>query len=46
MRGQISRLKRGLVIASFLINWAGMAWMFAHFNGFGWVEMWHRLLVR
>ncbi len=46
MQGQMNWLKRGLVIASILINWAGMAWMFAHFNGFGWVGMWYRLVVR
>jgi hypothetical protein len=46
MQGQMNWLKRGLIIASILINWAGMAWMFAHFNGFGWVGMWYRLVVR
>jgi hypothetical protein len=46
MQGRINSLKRGLVVASILINWAGMAWMFAHLNGFGWVGMWYRVLVR
>jgi len=34
-----NRTFKALVIASILINWAGMAWMFAHLNGFGWAEM-------
>ena len=46
MQGHISPLKRGLVIVSIFVNWAGMAWMFAHFNGFGWAGMWYRLLAR
>jgi len=45
MQGHISPLKRGLVIVSILVNWAGMAWMFAHLHGFGWAGMWYRLLV-
>ena len=27
------------------VNWAGMAWMFTHFNGFGWMGMWYRLVI-
>ena len=46
MQGQMSLLKRVLVIVSILVNWAGMAWMFAHFNGFGWAGMWYRLVIR
>ncbi len=44
--GSISRLGRVLILASILINWIGMAWMFAHFNGFGWAGMWYRILVK
>lgn len=46
MQGQMSLLKRALVIASILANWAGMAWMFAHLHGFGWAGMWYRLVTR
>jgi hypothetical protein len=44
--GKINLLQAGLIIVSILINWAGMAWMFKHFNGFGWMAMWYHLVVK
>ena len=44
--GKINLLQGGLIIISILVNWAGMAWMFKHFNGFGWMAMWYHLVVK